>query len=94
MNAKLISGYTAMTFTIGMKIPQIYKTLKTKKAKDISIYFLLFNLLGHISWVCYGIFDNINIPLIATDSVCLFLTFIIIGSKFYYDKKNSNIEPT
>ena len=60
MEAKLISGYTAMTFTIGMKLPQIYKTLKTKKAKDISIYFLLLSLLGHISWICYGIFDNIN----------------------------------
>ena len=37
---KYVAGTIATVFTISMKIPQIYHTLKTKRTKDISMLFL------------------------------------------------------
>jgi len=90
MDAKEISGICAIMFTIGMKIPQLHHTFTTKKSKDLSMSFLVAEVLGHISWLTYGIFDN-NMPLIITDSICLVLSFILIGLKLYYDNRD-NIE--
>lgn len=93
MSGKEISGYCAIVFTIVMKLPQLYKTLKTKKAQDLSIWFLLFSVCGHISWLTYGIFDNMNMPLVITDITCLILTFVIMSLKVYYDKKDTQVNP-
>ena len=63
MSAKEISGYFAVVFTIGMKLPQLYHTIRTKRTKDLSMGFLITELFGHFSWLSYGILDN-NLPLI------------------------------
>tara|TARA_B000000441_G_C21341390_1_gene122838 strand:+ start:209 stop:490 length:282 start_codon:yes stop_codon:yes gene_type:complete len=87
---KYVAGTVATVFTISMKIPQIYHTLKTKRTKDISMMFLLIGVLNHITWVVYAYFDNINLPLIICDGVCISLSFVLLGLKLYYDNKENN----
>jgi uncharacterized protein with PQ loop repeat len=81
MLLKEIIDYIATFFTISMKIPQVYHTIKSQSTKDLSMYFLLASIVGHISWIVYGVVDSYNIPIIITDSVCLFLTLLLIIAK-------------
>jgi len=83
---RIVAGTVATIFTITMKIPQIYHTIKTKRTKDISMIFLLMGVLNHITWVIYAIFDNVNLPLIICDAVCIFLSIVLICLKLHYDK--------
>ena len=89
---KYVAGTVATVFTISMKIPQIYHTLKTKRTKDISMIYLLIGVLNHITWVVYAYLDNVNLPLIICDGVCIFLSFVLLSLKLYYDNK-INSEP-
>lgn len=80
----LVAGAVATIFTISMHIPQIYHTIKIKKAEDISMSHLILCILNHISWLIYAILDNINIPLIICDVICIVLTSVLICLKRYY----------
>jgi uncharacterized protein with PQ loop repeat len=83
-NAKYISGYCAIVFTIGVKLPQIRHTWKTKKAADLSMGYLICQVFAHASWFMYGIFDDFNQPILITDSISICLTLILIGLKIKY----------
>ena len=82
----MVAGTIATVFTISMQLPQIYHSIKTQKTTDISMSHLVLCMLNHISWLTYAILDNINIPLIICDSVCIILTITLIFLKRYYDK--------
>jgi len=88
---RTVTGIVATVFTISMKIPQIYHSIKTKRTKDISMLFLLLGVLNHITWVLYAIFDNVNVPLIVCDAICIFLSLVLVGLKFKYDKETTII---
>ena len=47
---RTVAGTVATAFTISMKLPQIYHSIKTKRTKDISMLFLLLGVLNHIIW--------------------------------------------
>ena len=82
----MVAGAIATVFTISMQLPQIYHSIVTQKTKDISMLHLILCMLNHICWLIYAILDNINIPLIICDSVCIILTLVMIFLKRYYDK--------
>ena len=83
---RIVAGTVATVFTITMKLPQIYHTIKTKRTKDISMLFLLIGVLNHITWVIYAVYDNVNLPLIICDAVCIFLNMVLLCLKLHYDK--------
>ncbi len=89
---RTVAGTVATAFTISMKLPQIYHSIKTKRTKDISMLFLLLGVLNHITWVLYAIFDDVNIPLIVCDAVCIFLSLVLVALKLKYDKENVVME--
>ena len=89
---RTVAGTVATVFTITMKLPQIYHSIKTKRTKDISMIFLLLGVLNHITWVLYAIFDDINVPLIVCDAVCIFLSLVLVVLKLKYDKENDTAE--
>jgi uncharacterized protein with PQ loop repeat len=89
---RTVTGIVATVFTISMKIPQIYHSIKTKRTKDISMLFLLLGVLNHITWVMYAIFDNVNVPLIVCDAICIFLSLVLVGLKLKYDKETVVME--
>lgn len=84
---RVVAGIVATVFTVSMKLPQIYHSIKTKRTKDISIWFLLLDVLNHIAWLVYAVFDNMNIPLIICDSVSIMLSFVLLGFKYKYDHR-------
>ena len=89
---RTVSGTVATVFTISMKLPQIYHSIKTKRTKDISMISLLLGVLNHITWVMYAVFDNVNVPLIICDAVCIFLSLVLVFLKLKYDKETVVIE--
>ena len=84
---RTVAGTVATAFTISMKLPQIYHSIKTKRTKDISMLFLLLGVLNHITWVLYAIFDDVNVPLIVCDAVCIFLSLVLVGLKIKFDNE-------
>jgi len=88
---RTVTGIVATVFTISMKIPQIYHSIKTQRTKDISMLFLLLGVLNHITWVMYAIFDNVNVPLIVCDAICISLSLVLVGLKLKYDKETTII---
>jgi MtN3 and saliva related transmembrane protein len=86
MDNIMILGF-AGGFLLGIQmIPQLYKTWKTKSAKDISWTFMICNIIGLSCMVLYGIFQNdfaLYIPASISLSNTIFLSFM----KFYFDKK-------
>lgn len=89
---RTVAGTVATAFTISMKLPQIYHSIKTKRTKDISMLFLLLGVLNHITWVLYAIFDDVNVPLIVCDAVCIFLSLVLVGLKIKFDNEIVNIQ--
>jgi len=89
---RTVTGILATVFTISMKIPQIYHSIKTKRTKDISMLFLVLGVLNHITWVIYAIFDNVNVPLIVCDAICIFLSLVLVGLKLKYDNETVVME--
>ena len=85
---RTVTGTVATVFTITMKLPQIYHSIKTKRTKDISMLFLLLGVLNHITWVLYAYFDDVNVPLIVCDAVCIFLSLVLVCLKLKYDKED------
>ena len=89
---RTVAGTVATVFTITMKLPQIYHSIKTKRTKDISMIFLLLGVLNHVTWVLYAYFDDVNVPLIVCDAVCIFLSLVLVILKMKYDNENNTSE--
>ena len=49
-----IFGYLAAILTTAAFLPQLIKTLKTKKADDVSLTTLVMFIMGVLSWIIYG----------------------------------------
>ena len=58
-------------------LPQLVKLIKSKKAEDISFFFLVILFCGLGLWIWYG-FLREDIPIIATNSFSLLVNGIII----------------
>lgn len=65
--------------------PQIYKTFKTKSAKDLSILTYSILTLGSIIWVLYGI-EIRNIPVLVMNGIALLEFLIILFGCYLYGK--------
>jgi len=78
-----ILGLIAATLTTSAFIPQTYKVVKTKSAKDFSWLWLIFMLLGISLWFTYGLLIN-NIPLIFSNSITMLNLIIMLVVKYVY----------
>ena len=82
MNTQLI-GLAAGILTASSLLPQLNKTIREKKADDISLFFLLILLTGISLWIVYGI-KREDLPIIATNSFSLLLNLIMVFLRFRY----------
>lgn len=80
----IFGSIALITSFIGL-IPQIYKTFKTKSAKDISFIMLYNFLICSFSWIVYGIYTESDF-VVYSNIVCLMTSFISIAQKRYYDE--------
>ena len=79
-------GYFAAVLTTLAFIPQLIKTLKTKKAEDVSLTTLIMFLTGVAAWIIYGIKISSK-PILIANIITFLLNFLILIFKLVYSKK-------
>ncbi len=84
MNSDLY-GYFAATLTTAAFLPQLIKTLKTKKADDVSLTTLIMFIIGVLFWIIYG-YKISSSPILIANLITLTLNLSILISKIYFSK--------
>ena len=79
-------GYFAAMLTTAAFLPQLIKTLKTKKAEDVSLLTLIMFICGVGSWIIYG-YKISSSPILIANIITLILNLFILISKIFYSKK-------
>ena len=76
-------GLVAGTLTSIAAIPQVVKTLRTRHARDISVWQPLLLAVGVALWMIYGMLID-NLPLILANIIPLVCNALLTGLKLYY----------
>jgi len=76
-------GFLAGFLTTIAGLPQLFKILKTKKTRDISLAYFLLSISSAVLWLAYGLLLN-SLPLIAANVVTLLILGSIVALKFKY----------
>ena len=79
-------GYFAAILTTLAFIPQLIKTLKTKKADDVSLTTLIMFLTGVAAWIIYGSQISSK-PILIANTITFLLNFLILVFKLIYSKE-------
>ena len=79
-------GYFAAILTTAAFLPQLIKTLKTKKADDVSSVTLIMFICGVGFWIVYG-YKISSFPVLIANIITFILNFLILISKIYYSRK-------
>ena len=82
-------GLVAGTLTSIAAIPQVVKTLKTRHARDISIWQPLLLSFGVALWMIYGILIK-DVPLIVANITPLICNAALTGMKIRYGREDQN----
>jgi MtN3 and saliva related transmembrane protein len=85
MNWTQIIGLAAGIFTSSSLLPQVIKTLKEKKAEDVSLLMLIVLQAGLMLWIIYGIKRN-DLPIIATNSLSLLVNICMVILRVKYKR--------
>jgi MtN3 and saliva related transmembrane protein len=82
VNEELV-GLTAGICTAISLLPQLIKLIRTKKAEDISLFYLTILFIGLGLWIWYGSLKN-DLPIILTNCISLAINAIvlILGVKY------------
>ena len=83
-----IFGYSAAILTTAAFIPQLIKTLNTKKADDVSLTTLIMFITGVLSWIIYG-YKISSKPILIANLITLVLNLSILISKIYFTEKTN-----
>ncbi len=78
-----IIGYLAGFLIMISLIPQLIKTYKTKKTKDISLTMLIIVSLGTGLWAIYGFLLN-SYPMIIMTGLGCIMNIILVFMKIKY----------
>ncbi len=79
-------GYFAAISTTLAFLPQLVKTLKTKKAEDVSLITLIMFLTGVFSWIIYG-YNISSTPILLANIITFILNLLILIFKISFSKK-------
>ena len=79
-------GYIAAILTTLAFLPQLIKTLKTKKAEDVSLITLIMFLTGLLSWIIYG-YKISSTPILIANIITFILNLLILIFKISFSKK-------
>lgn len=80
-----IVGHTGSFLSSVTFIPQVYKTWKSKSAKDLSMLMLFIIFISTIVWLIYGVALNLW-PVIVCNSVICALSLLLIFFKLSFKK--------
>jgi MtN3 and saliva related transmembrane protein len=88
MNYLELIGYFAGACTTISFVPQVYKIIKTKSVKDISVSMYIIFIAGICGWLTYGIISSSS-SMIAANSFTLFLSIIILSLRLLWGDRKS-----
>ena len=85
MNSNYVDffGYFAALLTTIAFLPQLIKTLRTKKAEDVSLTTLILFLTGVAAWIVYGLKIS-SIPILIANIITFVLNLLILVFKIIY----------
>ena len=78
-------GYFAAILTTLAFLPQLIKTLRTKKAEDVSLITLIMFLTGVLSWIVYG-YKISSTPILLANLITFILNLLILIFKITFSK--------
>ena len=87
MNVEIF-GFIAAILTTAAFLPQLIKTLKTKRADDVSLITLIMFIIGVLCWIIYG-YKISSIPILLANLITFILNFLILIFKIYFSKSQS-----
>ena len=79
-------GYFAAVLTTLAFLPQLIKTIRTKKAEDVSLITLIMFLTGVLSWIIYG-YKISSTPILIANIITFILNSLILIFKITFAKK-------
>ena len=79
-------GYFAAILTTLAFLPQLIKTIKTRKAEDVSLLTLIMFLTGVFSWIIYG-YKISSTPILLANIITFILNLLILIFKISFSKK-------
>ncbi|MBV9963695.1 MAG: SemiSWEET transporter [Parafilimonas sp.] len=85
-NLTLIIGVAAGILTAASMLPQVFKTLKTKKAEHISPLMLIILICGVGLWFVYGVLKN-DLPIIFTNGFSIVVNVFMLVLRWRYKNK-------
>jgi len=87
-----IVGYFATALSCSLYIPQLIHLVKSKSANDVSLIFIILNIITTLIWGVYSILI-FNIPLLICEIVTIILLITILLIKLYFDRNLSKLQP-
>lgn len=81
-----IIGISATFFSLWSTVPQIKKSLKTKKTDDVSKWLIVSLIVGLSLWVVYGIVKG-DIVIAVANAIGVTLNLILLFLKLKYSSK-------
>lgn len=86
MDGTQIIGIIAGICTASSLLPQVIKTLKEKKAEEVSLGMLLVLMTGVALWIVYGI-EKDDLPIIVTNCFSLLVNIVMVILRIKYKNK-------
>lgn len=83
MNILFVIGIFATFFSLWSTVPQINKSLKTKKTGDVSKWLIISLIVGLSLWVLYGIVKG-DIVIAVANAIGVTLNVILLSLKLKY----------
>jgi len=74
-------GYLGGTMTTVAFLPQVFKTLRTRDTRSISLGMYLLFTTGVFLWLVYGIRLH-ALPMILANGITLLLSFVLLVAKW------------
>ena len=78
-----ILGYIAATLTTIAFLPQVFKTWRSRSAKDVSLVMMITFSIGVFLWLVYGLAIQ-AMPIITANATTLILALLIVILKIRY----------
>ena len=83
MDSITVLGLIGGTFTTASFFPQVFKTWKTRSAKDVSLFMFVLLSIGITFWIAYG-FKIGSFPVIIANCVSLVMAIAMLVMKLMY----------
>lgn len=79
-------GFLGGAFITTSFIPQVIRVFKLRSAREISLLFTIFILIGAIFWLAYGIYFRLT-PVIIWNSVSAAFVLVLMIGKLKYGRQ-------